>query len=165
MPAYDRERHRHPDPPFAIDLPAGAEQVKDTPALLVALEPLPRQLRPFRTSLTVTVESPPPELAHDEYCEQSLEAESEALPGWRLIDREDTTLGDMPALRTLATYLGSAYPGVDLGRDFSVAVEQWRLLHNGRGWVVSASYEAPEYHLVADLWRACAESLRLHERA
>jgi hypothetical protein len=63
-------------------------------------------------------------------------------------------------VRTLTTYLGSAMPGFDFGRDLSIALEQWRIQHEGDAWIASVSCDTVEYALVSEVWRVCAESLR-----
>jgi hypothetical protein len=156
---------------FAIDVPEGAEEAdaraQGLPAELVLAvrEPAGATESPFRSNLTVVAEPVPAGTGLAAYADASIATESEMLPGWRLIDREDTSVGELPAVRTLASYLGSAMPGLDFGRPLSITLEQWRLLHAGTGWVVSASCETAEYALVCDAWRACAESLRLRERS
>ncbi len=153
-------------PAFAIDVPEGAEEADGgthgAPAeiVLAVREPEGATESPFRPNLTVVAEPVAAGLDLAAYAETSIATESEMLPGWRLIDRDETTVGELPAVRTLASYLGSAVPGIDFGRPLSITVEQWRLLHAGTGWVVSASCETAEYALVCDTWRACAESLR-----
>jgi hypothetical protein len=158
MPAVELVRHRHPDPAFAVDLPATAERSSDG-ALLVAREPRPEPAA-FRANLTVVAEQIPARLAFPAYAERSIADEAEMLPGWRLIDREDSEIGGLPAVRTLATYLGSAVAGFDFGRDLSIALEQWRIHHERDAWIVSVSCDGIEYALVSEVWRVCAESLR-----
>src|SRR4051812_41275348 len=119
MPAVELERYRHPSPPFAIDLPAAAERSSSEGALLVAREPAPEPAATFRANLTVVAERVPAGMDFAAYAAGSIADESEMLPGWRLIDREDTEVGGSPAVRTLATYLGSAVAGFDFGRDLS----------------------------------------------
>jgi hypothetical protein len=159
MPAVELERYRHPSPPFAVDLPAGAERSSEG-ALLVAREPVPDPAVSFRANLSVVAEQIPAGMAFAEYAARSIADESEMLPGWRLIDREDTNVGGLPAVRTLATYLGSAVPGFDFGRDLSIALEQWRVWAEADVWIASVSCDAVEYALVSEVWRVCAESLR-----
>jgi hypothetical protein len=164
VPAVELVRYRHPAPPFALDLPAEAER-SSKGALLVAREHAPEVAPAFRANLTVVAEQIPAGISLGEYAERSIDHESEMLPGWRLIDREDTEIGGRPAVRTLATYLGSAVPGFDLGRDLSIALEQWRIEHEGDAWIASVSCDAVEYALVSEVWRVCAESLRPGETA
>jgi hypothetical protein len=164
MPAGELERYHHTDPPFGLDLPAAAERTVQG-ALFMAREPEPDPPMPFRANLTVVTEQIPGGLAFGEYAERSVADESELLPAWRLIDREDTEVGELPAVRTLATYLGSAVAGYDFGGDLSIALEQWRIHHEGLAWIVSVSCDTVEYALVSEVWRACAESLRPGETA
>jgi hypothetical protein len=140
VPAVELVRYGHPQPAFAIDLPKEAERSSEG-ALLVAREPVPAEASAptFRANLTVVAEQVPAGLSFGEYAERSLADESGMLAGWRLIDREDTEVGGRPAVRTLATYLGSAMPGFDPGRDLSIALEQWRIHHQGDAWIASVS--------------------------
>jgi hypothetical protein len=160
MAVAELARHEHPDPPFAIDLPAGAELGVMPGVLLVAR--LPRELSgsPFQSNLTVVAEDLPADVDAEAHAEASLRQEAEALPGWRLIDRAQAQVGEAPADRTLATYLVGRRSGVDLGRQVSITLEQWRLRHGARSWIVSASCETGDYGLLGELWTACAESLR-----
>jgi hypothetical protein len=160
------ERHRHADPAFTIDVPEGIEHVeagaRGVPAevLLAVREAAEASPSPFQSNLTVVAEPLPGGMDLEAYADASLDTESEMLPGWRLIDREQTQVGGMPAVRTLGSYLGSGVPGMALERPLSITVEQWRVLHRDTAWVVSASCETGDYALVCDTWSACAESLR-----
>jgi hypothetical protein len=158
-------RHHGRAPAFGIDVPAEAGVQTGEPVLLTAVEPRRPDGGPlFASSLTVVAESLPPGTDLAAYTDGSLATESEMFPGWRLIDRAEVPVGDLPGTRTLATYLASSVAGLDFGRDVSVTLEQWRVIHEGLGWVVSVSVETPDYHLVCDGWAACAESLRPGER-
>jgi hypothetical protein len=158
-------RHHGRRPDFGIDVPADAERRTGPSVLLTAVEPRRGEGAPlFASNLTVVAEPLPPGMTLERYADGSLATESEMFPGWRLIDRAEAPVGDLPGVRTLATYLASGIDGLDFGRDLSVTLEQWRVVADGRGWVVSVSTETPDYHLVCDLWAACAESLRPGER-
>ena len=154
------ERHVHPDPRFEIDLPSGTELGIMPGVVLVARAPESASSSPFRTNLTVVAQALPAGADPDRYAELALAEEAGSFPDWRLIDRAEAWIGELPAERTLATYRLSRSSGVDFGRELSVTVEQWRLVHEDLAWIVSASCETGEYALVADLWTACAESLR-----
>jgi hypothetical protein len=153
-------RVRGSDPPFAIDLPDGLELGEMPGVLLVARAPEDVSGSPFRTNLTVVAEELPPDADLAAHAEASLADAARNLPGWRLIDRAPAQVGGRDGERTLATYLVARDSGVDFGRDLSVTVEQWRVVHEGRAWIASASCETGEYGLVCDAWTACAESLR-----
>jgi hypothetical protein len=152
MAAAERTLHRHADPPFTIELPPDVELLSAPGLPLVARDPRDSGRSPFRANLTVAVASleaaaePPYEL--------------ESLPGWRLIDRAEDTVGDLPAERLLATYVLEAHDGVDLGRPVSVTLEQWRLEHAGLAWVLSCSCDTLDYAVASRTWSACAASLR-----
>lgn len=154
-------RHRHEDPVFSLEIPDGAQIGPDTPALLTLVAPDAETPLLFRPNLTITGERLAERLDPAEYVERSLADEAATLPGWYLIDREDTELSGRPALRTLATYLASAVPGSDLRYELSVAVEQWRLLDEAVGWIVTVSSAATDFDAVADGWRVCVESFRV----
>jgi hypothetical protein len=154
------ERYRHPDPAFGIDVPAGFELGTMPGALVVARAPEEASPSPFRANLTVIAQELPPGTDPAAISEAALAEQARCFPGWRLIDRAAARIGDVPAERTLITYLLTRDSGVDLGRETSIAVEQWRLLRSGVAWIVSGSSETPEYGRFAPLWSACAGSLR-----
>jgi hypothetical protein len=72
---------------------------------------------------------------------------------FRVLDRDALELGDVPAVRTLAHYVG--------GEALAVVVEQWRLIARGLGWVVSASSDAISYADKGEIMAACAETFRV----
>jgi hypothetical protein len=165
MPAATLERHHGRSPAYGIDVPAGAELGDADGLLLTVVQPQgDGPARQFKPNLTLVAEPLPPGMDLEAYTDGSLATESEMFPGWRLIDRATAPVGELTGVRTLATYLASAVNGLDFGRDLSVTIEQWRVVHEGRGWIVTASAETPDYHLTCDLWAACAESLRPGER-
>jgi hypothetical protein len=149
--------HRHPELGFSIDLPPDIEVHEDVPHVaLVAIERadvVPEGT--FRANLNVVVETGPPGMDLDAYVEGSLERQRGSMAGFRLIDREETTVGGVPAVRTLAHYRGSDVLGV--------VVEQWRLIARGLGWVVTVSADAIGYADRADAFAASAESLRVED--
>jgi hypothetical protein len=49
------------------------------------------------------------------------------------------------------------------GEALAVAVEQWRLISRGLGWVVSASADAISYGDRGEIMAACAETFRVEE--
>ena len=160
MAAGQLERYRHADPAFEIDLPPGTEVGTMPGMLVVARAPEDASSSPFRTNLTVVAQELPPGTGPRALAEASLAEAARSFPGWRLIDRAPARLGELTAERTLATYLPSRRSGVDFGRPLSVAVEQWRVLHGGLAWILSASCETPDYGCFGDVWRACAASWR-----
>jgi hypothetical protein len=154
------ERFRHPDPAFEIDLPSGMEVGVMPGVLVVARAPEGATTSPFRTNLTVVAQELPAGVDASSYAEFALAEEARSFPDFRLIDRAPARLTCLDAERTLATYRLARDSGVDFGRPLSITVEQWRAVHEDLAWIVSASCETPDYALVADLWTACAESLR-----
>jgi hypothetical protein len=160
MATAELERYRHPDPTFEIDLPAGFELGVMPGVLIVARAPETASRSPFRANLTVVAQELPPGVDPVALSDGSLAEQARSFPRWRLIDRAEARIGELPAERTLATYLVTRDSGIDMGRSVSVAVEQWRAQAGDVAWIVSGSCETPHYGLVADLWAACAESLR-----
>ena len=79
--------------------------------------------------LTVAWLDEAPDTTLDEVVEDDL-AGMLRRPGSVLIDRERTTLGGVPCVRTFALHLA--------GGGLATASEQWRLLAGGRRWTVSA---------------------------
>ena len=154
------ERYRHADPAFEIAVPAGFELGAMPGTLVVARAPEGASASPFRANLTVIAQELPPGTDAATLSEASLAEQARSFPGWRLIDRAGTRIGGVPAERTLITYLLRRDSGVDLGREASIAVEQWRMLRSDVAWIVSGSSETPEYGRVADLWSTCAGTLR-----
>jgi hypothetical protein len=154
------ERYRHPAPAFEIDLPTGFELGVMPGVLVVARAPEAASASPFRANLTVVAQQLPPGVDPVELSDGSLAEQARTFPGWRLIDRAEARIGELPAERTLATYRVTRDSGIDMGRGVSIAVEQWRALAGDVAWIVSGSCETAEYGLVGELWRACAESLR-----
>jgi hypothetical protein len=160
MPTEALRRHRHADPPFAIDLPADAEVGAAPGVLLAARDPADAAGSPFRPTLTVAVEAVPPGLDTDAYVSGGLEQLAATLPDWRLVDLAEARLGDLPARRVLGLYIVDPGSGIGLARSVSVTLEQWRLVHAGLGWTVSCSCDTFDYARAAAGWTACAESLR-----
>jgi hypothetical protein len=165
MAVAELERHRHPDPACAIDLPAGFEVGTMPGMLLVARAPEGFSPSPFAPNLTLAAQRLSPATDLGALGDEALAVAQRSLPAWRLLDRTDATIGRLEGERTLATYLVRRGSGVDLGRDVSVAVEQWRVVGDGLAWIVSGSCESAEYGQLCDLWAASAESLRPSERA
>jgi hypothetical protein len=162
MDADTLQRYRHAEPPFAIDLPADVEIDSAAPGtLLVARDPGGEGRSPFRANLTVVAEQLPDGFDPADYTAAGLAQAERSIPGWRLIDRTDTTLSGRPGERTLATYLVTPETGIDLGRAVSVTLEQWRVIEGDVAWIVSCSCDTAEYWQASETWTRCAESLRL----
>ena len=153
------ERYRHPDPEFEIDVPAGFDLGAMPGALVVARAPEGTSASPFRANLTVVAQQLPPGIDAATLSQASLAEQAHCFPGWRLIDRAGAWIGGLPAERTLVTYLLTRDSGLDLGRETSIAVEQWRMLRSDVAWIVSGSSETPEYGRFAGVWSVCAGSL------
>jgi hypothetical protein len=70
----------------------------------------------------------------------------------RVLDYEETSVGDRPARRLLSTYRQGLY---------SLTLEQWYVAADDKLAVVSATSETPAYDRVADTLEAVATSLEL----
>jgi hypothetical protein len=149
------ERYRHADPPFEIDLPAGLQLGSPPGTLLVAADPAGAGPSPFRANLTVVAQELPAEFDLDD---DGLEQLERTFTGWRLIDRAATVIGELPAERTLGTYL------VRLGWTVSVTLEQWRIVRDGLAWIVSCSSDTGDYAQTWGAWTECVETLRIGAR-
>jgi hypothetical protein len=153
--AFDVTRHRHAEPPFAIDLPADVEVADGLPGVLLAARD-PGAGAAFRANLTVS--GPVSEGTSDlsAYVSAALEQARETFAGWWLIDRTQERIGDRAAERTLGTYLLAP-----ADEPIPVALEQWWLLAEGRAWIVSGSCETADFPRGHEAWRRSAESLRI----
>jgi hypothetical protein len=151
----DLVSYRHPDLRFSLDLPADIERHEDVPhTALVAVEraeALPDGA--FRGSISVIAEDGPEGMDLDEYAEGSLEQQRRSLARFHLIDREETTVGGVPAVRTLAHYDGD--------ETLAVVAEQWRLIARGLGWVITGTSDAITYAGRADAFAAVADTFRV----
>jgi hypothetical protein len=163
MPVDELRRYRHADPAFEIDLPAGLEAGPAPGALIVVADPAGSSASPFRASLTVVAQELPGGVDATTYVDECLAEAVRHFPGWRLIDRAETLIGDLPAERTLATYLATPETGVDLAWTVSVTLEQWVILQGGLAWVISCSCDTGDYAQVYDRFERCVDSLRLGE--
>lgn len=147
------EAYRHPSAGFELSLPSGWERSENTHgAAVVSVEP-PRDDPHFRANAVVTVEEVAAEAELVEWADRSLEALRESLNRLRVIDLDLTEVGGLPARRALSHYLHGGFGGVCL--------EQWSVLHDGRGYVVSCSTAALEYDDLWALTNEVAEGLRV----
>jgi hypothetical protein len=145
------ELHRHAAAGFEIPLPAGWERTENQDGCaLVACEP-PRAEPHLRASVVVTIER----LDEPEgWAERSLAALRESLNRLRVIDDDDDArIGGRRARRVLSHYVNREYGGTCL--------EQWLLVHEGHGYVVSCTTASLEYDDLWDLMQAIAEGLRV----
>jgi hypothetical protein len=149
--------YRHPELRFAIDLPPEIEIGDEIPHVAVVAVERADVVPPgsFRASLNVVVEQGPLGMDLDSYVDASIEEQRRSMAGFRLIDREELTIGDVAAVRTLAHFHGSEVLGL--------VVEQWRLIARGLGWVITATSDAISYGGRADAFARCAESLRVED--
>lgn len=149
------EPYRHSELGFSLELPPDIELHEDLPhvAMLAVerAEVLPEGA--FRASISVVAEDGPPGLGLDGYAERSLAVQSQSMTAFRLLDRDALELDGVPAVRTLGHYVG--------GEALGVAVEQWRLIARGLGWVVSATSDAISYADKGEIMAACAETFRV----
>lgn len=147
------KRYVHPALGFGLDLAPGMEIYDKGPDVaLVAREAEGSGTSPFRANLTVVAERLHPGTSLEDYVEASLEKQAGMLDDWRLIDRAETTVSGLPAVRTLGHHVYG---------EFGIVLEQWRVVDGELAWVVAAQCDALEYSAVADVATACAESLEL----
>jgi hypothetical protein len=151
------ELYRHAELGFTIELPPGIEVHEDLPHVaLLAVERsdvVPEGT--FRASLSVVAEDGPAGLDLDGYVAGSLEREVAAMDDLRLLDRDEYELGGVPVVRTLTHYRG--------GDALAVALEQWRLIARGIGWVISSSSDAISFADKGEIMAECAETFRVQE--
>ena len=143
------ETHRHAVG-FELPLPAGWEVSENVDGCaLVAVEPARRDPH-LRASVVVTVEVVGDDAAG--WPDRSLAAVRESLIRYRLIDDEELDIGGRRARRVLGHYVHAGFGGVNL--------EQWLIVHAGRGYVISCTTAALEYDDFWDLTRAVAEGFQ-----
>jgi hypothetical protein len=149
--------YRHPTLRFSIDLPPDLELAEDIPNVALAAAERPELLPDgaFRGNVNVVVEEGPEGMDLEAYVAESLAAQERSMTAFRLIDREDTAVGAIPAVRTLAHY--------EAGETLALVVEQWRLIARGLGWVVTATSDPITYNARAAAFATSAESLRVED--
>jgi hypothetical protein len=140
----------HPDLGFALDLPPGFEVVgvDGVPLAARTAEPDPGG---FHANLNVVAEQLPGDGDLERFVEDSLEQHVETLPAFRVIDREETTVAGVPAVRTLAHHAAG-------GR--ALVLEQWRLARGDRAFTVSTTCPALDWPAAAGTLADAAETLR-----
>jgi hypothetical protein len=157
MEPLELEPYRHADLGFTIELPPGIEIHEDLPHVaLLAVERsdvVPEGT--FRASLSVVAEDGPEGLGLDGYVAGSIERQTAGMDDLRLLDRDEYELGGVPVVRTLSHYRG--------GEALAVALEQWRLIARGIGWVLSSSSDAISFADKGEIMAACAETFRVEE--
>jgi hypothetical protein len=151
------ELYRHAELGFTIELPPGIEVHEDLPHVAVLAversDVVPEGT--FRASLSVVAEDGPEGLDLDGYVAGSLERETAAMDNLRLLDRDAYELGGVPVVRTLAHYRG--------GETLAMALEQWRLIARGIGWVITSSSDAISFADKGEIMAECAETFRVQE--
>ena len=149
--------HRHATLGFTIELSAGLDVDEGMPGVALVAAERADALPPgaFRANLTVVAEDVGEDVDLEGYLLGSLAEQERALEGFRLIDREQTELAGVPAVRTLAHHRA---------RDaLAVVAEQWRLVRGPRAWIVTCTSDAIGYAQTADVMAAAAESLAFDE--
>jgi hypothetical protein len=140
--------YRDPELGFTIAFPQGSEVDRDVPGTAVVAYDAGVE-DAFRTNLVITVDDGAADV--EAYTDAGLEAMASALRAFQLLDRASTTLGGEPATRTLAHHDAQGW---------AVTVEQWRVVHGGRGYTITASSATLDYDAVADTLAEAAESFR-----
>jgi len=152
MTTLELEHYVHRKLRFEIDLPVGLQTRTDLRGIaLAAWDPQGTPATPFHTNLTVVAEQLPEPFELPAYADRSLATQADVLLRWHLFDREETDIGGIPAVRTLGHHSDG---------ELAIVAEQWRLIHDGRGWVLTASCGALDYPGAGDIWRAVAETFR-----
>ena len=142
--------YRHPAG-FELALPEDWERHEGAMgAALIAREP--ERGPSFRANVVVTVEALSRGLDLRGWTEQSGAALERALQHVHVVDDEDVEVGGVPARRRLLLHRSATEGGI--------ALEQWSLVADGRGYVLSASTAALEYDDLADLCGGVARSFR-----
>jgi len=147
--------YRHDDAGFAVSLPTGWPVDGEVDGCaLVCVEPPsgtpPAYLPP---SIVVTVDELPDDEPFDRWLSRFRVSLAEIYNEVRLVDLEDTLLGDVPAYRTLSHYLHAVVGGV--------CTDQWCIPALGRVYVVTCSSGALEYDDFADTFQDVAAGFRL----
>lgn len=137
---------RHGDLGFSLDLPAGASMAVELPPV-ITLGDLGQW--GFRPVVVVSAEELAVEVAVADWVDAALGVQASNLEGAGLIDRQHAVVAGHPAVRTLVHHRHG---------DHAVALEQWWMILNGRGWVVAASCAALDYDHVADGFARLAAS-------
>ena len=144
--------YRHPAAGFTLPLPDDWERAEDTgPGVaLVAIEPEHRG--PFRANVVVTVQALAAGLDVDGWQADADEELGRALDGYLLLDRERLRLRGHDVVRRLAHHARA-----DTG---SITMEQWTLVHESRGYTLTASAGTLEYDALAPAFSVIAEGFR-----
>ena len=143
MTTLELEHYVHRKLRFEIDPRSGSR-----PEPTCAASRSPRGIRkgtpatPFHTNLTVVAEQLPEPFELPAYADRSLATQADVLLRWHLFDREETDIGGIPAVRTLGHHSDG---------ELAIVAEQWRLIHDGRGWVLTASCGALDYPGAGDI--------------
>lgn len=148
--------HGHDEAGFELALPSGWPVDREVDGCALACtEPPPAGSPPtyLPPSIVVTVD----ELARDEpfhgWVERFRASLLQTYNQLRLIDMEETTLGDVTAHRTLSHYQHSVAGGV--------CTDQWCIPALGRAYVITCSSGALEYDEFADTFQRVAAGFRL----
>ncbi|MDQ3485073.1 MAG: hypothetical protein M3445_06635 [Actinomycetota bacterium] len=151
--------HRDDEHGFAVSLPTDWPVDEEVDGcVLVCVEPPPAGTAPtyLPPSIVVTIDELPDDEPFNSWLSRFRVSLAESYDKLRLIDLEDTSLGDAPAYRTLFHYLHGVVGGV--------CTDQWCIPAPGRVYVVTCSSGALEYDDFADTFRGVAGGFRLTTR-
>jgi len=151
--------YRHDDAGFAVSLPTGwpVDDEVDGCAL-VCVEPPPAGTHPayLPPSIVVTIDALHDDEPFDRWLSRFRVSLAEIYNKLRLVDLEDTALGDLPAYRTLSHYLHGVVGGV--------CTEQWCIPAPGLVYVITCAAGTLQYDDFADTFQDVAAGFRLTTR-
>jgi hypothetical protein len=135
---------------FSLRLPSSSELLDDLPDAAVVAVDRGISNRAFRANIVVTIDEDCPFTDIESYTDAAIAIQGHELEAFRLLDRAPATLEGGLGTRTLSHHSVNEQP---------VTAEQWRLLEEGRAITVTASCWTLDYHVLADVFAACAETL------
>lgn len=147
--------YRHDEARLNITLPTGWDVDQQVPdCSLVCAEPPPAGGRPTYPppSIVVTIDELPDHEPFGDWLQRFRTSLLETYNRLRVIDVEDTRLGDAPAYRTLSHYLH---------RVGGVCTDQWCIPAPGRVYVITCSSGVLQYDYFADTFQRVAAGFRL----
>ncbi len=139
-------RFRHGELGFSLDLGPDMTVLMQVPPV-IALD----SDSSFRPVMVVAAEMTPSETPLDTWVDGALAAQAAILSDVQLLDRSETPRARLPAIRTLSHHTTD----VD-----AVALEQWWILDQERGWALAASCAALDYDVLTDDFSQMADSFR-----
>lgn len=137
-------RFRHGELGFSLELRPDTTVLMEVPPVIALASD-----SSFRPVMVIAAETTPSETLLDAWVDGALAAQAATLSDVQLLDRRETPLARLPAIRTLSHHATE----VD-----AVALEQWWVLGEERGWALAASCAALDYDALADCFCQMADS-------